>query len=210
MIPSIEPHPDAPVGSVTTRASYTAADFTPDSVVLCRNTASLVAFAFALLRRSVHCNILGRDIGAGLTALVRKLAPADGSTFQQLRDALSRHLATESERLLRKGKRASAQNLEERVACVRLFCSNATTVKDILTKIDPLFESAPTDRLTLSTIHKAKGLEWPTVFLLDRHLIPSKWCEAPWELVQERNLMYVAVTRAKLDLVYIRSDAWAR
>ncbi|GBD26773.1 ATP-dependent DNA helicase PcrA [bacterium HR30] len=60
------------------------------------------------------------------------------------------------------------------------------------------------ERLVLSTIHSAKGLEWRVVFLIwatDGRL-PSGFCSTPQELEEERRLLYVAVTRAK-ERLYI-------
>jgi DNA helicase-2/ATP-dependent DNA helicase PcrA len=58
-------------------------------------------------------------------------------------------------------------------------------------------------RLTLSTIHSAKGLEWDTVFLLwaAEGRFPSHFSQLDEdELEEERRLFYVAVTRAKRRL----------
>lgn len=203
--PTIDARPDAPVGSVTHLSSYGSELFPPDVAILCRNSAPLVEFAFGLLRRNVPCNILGRDIGQGLRTLVEKFGRGSVS---DLRTQLDSHLAAETARLTRKGKKELVEALQDKVSCILLFCRNAVSVADILSKIDSLFVQAPTQRVTLSTIHKSKGLEWETVYLLDWHLIPSKYAEREWELTQERNLQYVAVTRAKLNLKFIRSGNW--
>jgi ATP-dependent exoDNAse (exonuclease V) beta subunit len=59
--------------------------------------------------------------------------------------------------------------------------------------------------VTLSTIHKAKGREWPKVFLLGRNrYMPSKYATQDWQLDQEKNLIYVAVTRAQEELIEVR------
>ncbi len=60
-------------------------------------------------------------------------------------------------------------------------------------------------RVSLSTIHQAKGLEWRTVFVT--HLVegnlPHRMCqEEPAQLEEERRLFYVAATRAK-DHLYL-------
>lgn len=61
------------------------------------------------------------------------------------------------------------------------------------------------DRVILSTIHQAKGLEWDTVFVM--HLVDGKFpnpraLEEEKGLEEERRLFYVATTRAKHRLVY--------
>jgi DNA helicase-2/ATP-dependent DNA helicase PcrA len=61
------------------------------------------------------------------------------------------------------------------------------------------------ERLVLSTIHSAKGMEWRNVFLLGAldGYFPSLWSTRdPDALEEERRLMYVATTRAK-DLLYV-------
>jgi len=57
--------------------------------------------------------------------------------------------------------------------------------------------------IILSTIHKAKGLENDRIFFLAPELIPSKYATQPWQYEQEQNLFYVAVTRAKHELIYV-------
>jgi superfamily I DNA/RNA helicase len=57
--------------------------------------------------------------------------------------------------------------------------------------------------LTLCTVHKAKGLEWNRVYILDEFLMPSKYARQAWQQQQETNLQYVAVTRAKQELKFI-------
>ena len=56
------------------------------------------------------------------------------------------------------------------------------------------------DKVTLMTIHSAKGLEFPTVFVvgLEENIFPSPMCtNSMRELEEERRLLYVAITRAK-------------
>ena len=53
-------------------------------------------------------------------------------------------------------------------------------------------------RVTLLTVHAAKGLEFKVTFIvgLEENLFPSQFCQAPKEIEEERRLLYVAITRA--------------
>ena len=70
---------------------------------------------------------------------------------------------------------------------------------------DNLVSGLPTqDRLVLSTIHSAKGLEWDTVFIIwarDGWFPSVHALDDPDELEEERRLMYVAATRARNNLI---------
>ena len=60
------------------------------------------------------------------------------------------------------------------------------------------------DKVTLMTIHSAKGLEFPTVFVvgLEENIFPSPMCtNSMRELEEERRLLYVAITRAERHCV---------
>ncbi|MBQ8990979.1 MAG: UvrD-helicase domain-containing protein [Prevotella sp.] len=61
-------------------------------------------------------------------------------------------------------------------------------------------EGDENDKVTLMTIHSAKGLEFPTVFVvgLEENIFPSPMCtNSMRELEEERRLLYVAITRAE-------------
>ena len=55
------------------------------------------------------------------------------------------------------------------------------------------------DRVTLSTMHSAKGLEYPVVFVVDANegIVPHHKAGLPEDIEEERRLFYVALTRAK-------------
>ena len=67
----------------------------------------------------------------------------------------------------------------------------------------------PNARVTLMTLHAAKGLEFPLVFLagLEEGLFPhSRTLQNPEELEEERRLCYVGMTRAMTTLILTRAD----
>ena len=69
--------------------------------------------------------------------------------------------------------------------------------------------SGPARRVALSSVHQAKGLEWPVVFVLqvEAGSFPSGWAVSEGNLAEEERLFYVAVTRAADELYLCRPIA---
>ena len=181
------------------------------SVILCRNTKPIIEQAYAMLRHGVGCRVEGREIGEGLLTLARRWKRI--RSLAQLVDKLEDYQSRETQRWLAKGKEDRAQQIEDkcetvRVICLQLLADGKSKLADLEAFVHNLFgDTKPGERpnvVTLSTIHKAKGREWDCVYLLDRSgTLPSKWARKPWQLRQEENLEYVAITRSKHELVYL-------
>jgi DNA helicase-2/ATP-dependent DNA helicase PcrA len=64
------------------------------------------------------------------------------------------------------------------------------------------------DAVELATFHRAKGLEWPSVHVvgLEEGFVPIVYAESTEARAEERRLLYVALTRASVDL----HCSWAR
>lgn len=86
------------------------------------------------------------------------------------------------------------EGMEEHVA-LGDFLQEVSLLTDLDSDAD-----ADTPKVSLMTIHSAKGLEFPTVFVvgLEENIFPSPMCtNSMRELEEERRLLYVAVTRAE-------------
>lgn len=217
VVPYIEPAPSAPEGEVgTLDKAEVLRRLTPADVVLCRNNAPLVELAYECLSQGISCQILGRDIGKGLQALVTKMGAEaiddreDGTRFVPgLLTKLAEYRTREMTRLLDKDQPAKAQSVDDRVQClftlIHNLNENERTLSGLSTVLQRLFSDEIESKLTLSTVHKAKGREWPQVGILRPDLMPCAWARQDWELEQEHNLQYVAWTRARAALYFIRS-----
>lgn len=190
-------------------------DLSPGDAVLCRLTRPLVAAAFAMIRNRIPCRVLGRDIGAGLVQVVKKgMKSLKDGTVGAFGRWLDDYEQQESQRLVDRGKRAQVGLLGDRADTLRVFMDemvDETPVTALIAEIERLFVDANGNgagMVTLATVHKAKGLEYDRVFVLDAgEFMPCPWARRDgWEMQQERNCMYIAATRAKRELRYIKTS----
>lgn len=191
-------------GSVGILQSYEPSTFPKGSAILCRNTRPLVSLALKLISAHVGAVVLGRDLAENLQGLAKKSNASKMSAFY---DGISKYASQKVAALAAKGKEGQIESLNDRVdallAIAESLPANAP-LRDLLNTIDRMFSNTA-GPVTLSTIHKAKGLEWEHVYFLDSWLIPSRYAKTPPQVQQENNLSYVAVTRSKDQLTYIDS-----
>ncbi len=96
------------------------------------------------------------------------------------------------------------QNIAERYRSLGSFLSDMALEPPNESQVDIEEEGSEDEFLTLSTIHSAKGLEWHTVFViyaLDGMFPSSRAAASEQDMEEERRLMYVACTRAKVNLI---------
>lgn len=219
--PVIEAASGAPEGEVIELGNYTHEEFSArdNDMIICRNNAPLVSMAYKLIRRRVPVFVKGRDIGKGILSLIETLK---ADTVRDLGSKLNIWFAQQSE-LLRENdpdNEDAVQRLEDRFATLMVFIgeNSDNRLSSLITDVETVLSvngsdksdiSAMRGKVVLSTVHKAKGLEASTVFFLDSHLLyKMSGPEGTWTHTQERNLEYVAITRAKDRLVYIASEGF--
>lgn len=195
-VPHIQPAEGAAEGSVTDLPSITIDHLRqqpPNTAILCRYNAPLLKLAFRLIRERISCRMEGRDIGRQLTNLIKKVAASDHLTIQNFLARLEQWRANELARISEFDER-KRERLMDRYESI-LSCIDAQqTVAELITSVEQLF-ARTSAQLTLSSIHKAKGLEWPNVIWL-RHN-PREWSD------EEVNIHYVACTRAQSTLTNV-------
>lgn len=201
----IEAAPGAVEGTVEHLGSkWDASVFAPNDLVVCRTTAPVVSLAYKLLKSRVPVKIQGREIGAGLKSLIKKMNARDIDTLIAKLEAWATRETEKATAKKQDGKAASIADKKDCLLClIDGMDEDLRTVDHLYAVIDKLFSDG-VNVVTLSTIHRAKGLEADTVFWLNSEQCPSKWARQDWQVQQEMNLMYVAATRAKYRLVTIQ------
>ena len=213
IVPVIEPSDTADNGTISRPTVWNATDFQTTDLVMCRNTAPLITLAYKMIGQRIGVQIMGREIGKALENLVKKILGARG-TLDTLPQKLETYQERETAKARAKRQDAKIQAIQDKVASIFAILDGMTQqeidggVPALLKCISDLFvkddEKKPVT--TLATIHKAKGLEADRAIILDYGLLPSKYATQEWQLQQERNLQYVAITRAKSELIFIDSS----
>jgi DNA helicase-2/ATP-dependent DNA helicase PcrA len=176
--------------------------------ILCRNNAPLMSMAFKLIRNGVGCEMLGRDIGRGLIGLTTKLCRDDETSIATFSAKLQDWLEKETAICVANGKDQRADRINDQAECIwaTIEGSSPSTVGDLRETLKVVFDKS-NGQVILSSIHKAKGLEWSQVLHLDPWRIPSKQAKIAADqgdhapMIQENNLRYVGETRTKHTLI---------
>lgn len=197
-------NPEGMVGSITSEQLLGAVGY--GDFILSRANAPLLPTAMALLRAGRRARVAGRDIGRGLRALVGKLAK--GAARDSVAAFIARVEVWRDRELSRAAgiKRESSRKAKQDFICDQRdmlveLAEGAVSVGAIGAAIDALFTDdglGDAGVVTLSSVHKAKGLEAARVFILADTLREGS--------IEEENIRYVAITRAKQELTFVYGE----
>ena len=215
LYPDIVALDDAPMGEIlTVKAEDAAASMRLGDLALCRVNKELVGCAYKLIKLGVRPLIKGRDFGKGILSFLKTLEEAANKNYvgsipemERLMRSLDAYRREELDKLIPLGDKAEGriEQLNDKCACMGEMIANSTSVAELRDRITKLFgldsdeDPKAADVVTLGTVHRTKGLESARVFILAPELIPHPAARKDHELVCERNLAWVAVTRAKFD-----------
>lgn len=204
IVPVIEHADNAEEGEVTDltqiEAKIKIESLSKYDIILCRTNAPLSALAWRLIRARIPVSILGRDIGKNLMILIDSFKTNDiVEMTKKLNDWLNIQLSKYSDNEMMQS------TVLDRYESIRCFAEDALDVPSMKRTIEELFSDELSDsKLILSSIHKSKGMEFDHVLILNPELIPIKYAKQEWQIEQEMNLKYVAITRAAKTLSYLK------
>lgn len=216
LVPSIEAKQGAEEGVILDCVSLD--DVHDGDMVLCRNNAPLLQVYCKLLEQGKRAYIRGSDVGKNLQNIVigthkdylHTNLKQDGvfirlyeDLFNSRKAIMERYGISQEDAM----KHETIQTKLDMIRALEVLGADLTTTEELTKKIGDIFpKNDKGEGIMLSTVHKAKGLEADNVFIACASLMPSKSALDEWQVQQERNLMYVAYTRAKKVLGFLNEE----
>lgn len=221
-MPELVPHADgdAEAAAIMARIRTLLADGVPPTevAILVRTNAQLVGFEAALTAAEIPFTVRGVRFFArpDVRAAIRALKPdADGRLGRTVAARWRTELGFDEADPPAGGSGPEARDrhsalmtlltMARELEVAQPDASVAGFIADLARRDAAEANSAAAgDGVTLSTIHRAKGLEWDAVFLpqLEEGTLPIRQSASDAEaLAEERRLLYVGITRARRHLV---------
>lgn len=170
----------------------------PGDFVLSRVNADLISACIRLVNRGLNAYVKGADLGKILDHLVEKIVDLDLVTLERFTILLEKWYNRERKRAEKLPDRIRLEKLAalgDQHDMLQAFAESSIDLAQMRERIITTFSETKPNAIMCSTVHKAKGLEAPRVFLLGKSF--SREDE------EEDNICYVAITRAKQELYII-------
>lgn len=194
LVPTIEQSPYAIEGSVSNITLQEMKNTAkPGCFILSRKNAPLIGLAMYFIKNGIPANIQGRDIGENLLNIVRKAKSNDIESFIAY---VKKWQVKEVDRLTHLER--NTEQVTDKAECLFALCESVDSIDELKITIEKLFSDVDdSNKIVLSTVHKAKGLERDDVYMLAGTFFPGKQ--------EELNIKYVAITRSKKNLYMVTS-----
>lgn len=213
LAPEIEVAPGARGGSVAVIPEASLPAFArAGDLIICRLNAPLIGLCLKLLAGGHRAFIRGVDLRERLRQLAARVFRNGFDTpHERLRSFLSSELRRLEERGFGRDSPVAAR-LADEIRCLGHFLSSPAECADVETLITLLDAAFSRDgkTITLSSIHRAKGLEADRVVLLQPELLPAPYARSEAALEAEACVQFVALTRARRELVFTEPEGGLR
>lgn len=207
IVPQIEARDGAPEGVIDQQSKM--ANIQDGDMILCRNTAPLTNLCMKYIASGVKAYIKGKDIG---TNLINMLEKTRRTNIAEAMSVLQKELNKIAEKIAQKErcdlaearKSPTYEAYNDKIQALEVLSEGLSQTRQLVSRIEEIFSDDSRKGICLSTIHKAKGLEADRVFIAcPDKLYNKRAMRIAWMAEQEKNLVYVAYTRAKHYLGFI-------
>ena len=216
--PNITARPGAPEGIIRTDVS--ANDAQPGDLVLCRMSSNLIEQYLQYARDNKNAYLKGYDV---YRDEYKKLVEETGAkridihcaTKEGMFTKLYQRFFDEAKNLMNKlnidedeaFSHPKSVEMLDKIQALKALSAGLDTTDELIAKINMIFTGEKENAIQMSTIHKAKGLEAENVYILAPSLLFNpQFAKTKWEIESEKNLAYVAITRASYSLNFIKEE----
>jgi superfamily I DNA/RNA helicase len=176
----------------------------PTDMILCRVNAPLVSECMRFIKEGKTAVIQGRDVGRNLVTLIKKYWTSTLEDFiAKVTDWAAAEIAKENAK--RNPSEDRILSIQDKCDCLVALTEGTNSLNQMEQKVLDMFTDDKIETaINLSSVHKAKGLEAKRVFILQPKgaTMPMR-TRSDWQRQQELNLIYVAITRAIEELVWV-------
>lgn len=216
--PNITARPGAPEGIIRTDVS--ANDAQPGDLVLCRMSSNLIEQYLQYARDNKNAYLKGYD---AYRDEYKNLVEETGAkridihcaTKEGMFTKLYQRFFDEAKNLMKKlnidedeaFSHPKSVEMLDKIQALKALSAGLDTTDELIAKINMIFTGEKENAIQMSTIHKAKGLEAENVYILAPSLLFNpQFAKTKWEIESEKNLAYVAITRASYSLNFIKEE----
>lgn len=199
-VPAYKAADSAPEGKVATiNQAGLAQTVAVGDAILSRLNAPLMPLTLSLLRRNIPARIEGKDIGKQLIGMIKSLK---ARSIPELLEKITKWREKQTARLQPvKNSEKRIEQVSDIAETLQAISEGASSVTDAEIRLQNIFQDTDETSkpaVVLSSVHKAKGLEWKRVFLLSETFRAGRGGE-------EENIYYVALTRSMSELYFVGS-----
>jgi DNA helicase-2/ATP-dependent DNA helicase PcrA len=167
IVPRIVAFPTNPAGYVKRieHINYNGLEY--DTAFLARTNAIVTRVAYDLIQAGYTINYLGKELGKTLISLVMKVSRFNNAPIDDVITSLDEWHSKELKKAIKLGQEEKSSDLSDKVECIKILARRNETRDDLIDTINHVFKSNE-NGITVATLHRAKGLEWRTVYIV-RH-----------------------------------------
>lgn len=186
---------------------------TQSDLVLCRRNAPIVRLCYGLIQCEMPAAIIGED---SIAEDMLSLIGAETTSCDALLLSLKEYEKQECAIAIRRALWQRLPFIKDFYRCLSFLTERSNSIDDLTQLIKRIFPKTISDPnvIRCSSVHRAKGLEANRVWIVGTELFfmpPEAKLDiyddpTGWSFAEERNLLYVALTRAKHELVLVGSE----
>jgi superfamily I DNA/RNA helicase len=178
-------------------------------LIICRCFYPIIPVYFNLIRHGIPAQIKNHDISGQLISLLNVVFVFGENLIMQLTcpqfsSCLAKYYQEKRNELIDSNNLRAIIILDDKIQTLNAIYegNKCSSIADCIMAINQLCKPKGANPINLTTIHGAKGLEANQVFILKPDLLPHPLAKQDWEKEAERNLFFVALTRAKNALYF--------